>query len=47
MDRTSSHGSTRPIDSLAIITNGLQNGTYEANRMNALDPPDSARTAGK
>ena len=47
IDSTSSHGSTRPIDSRASITNGLHSGTYEANRMNALDPPDSARTAGK
>ena len=35
IESTSSHGSTRPIDSRAIITNGLHSGTYEANRMNA------------
>jgi len=46
-DRTTSQASTRPIDSRVSMTNGLQNGTYEANRMKPAVPPDSARTAWK
>ena len=41
-DRATSHGSTRPTDSRVSITNGLQNGTYEAIRMKPVMPPVSA-----
>ena len=37
-DRPTSQGSTRPTTSRVSITNGLQNGTYNATRMKPAVP---------